>query len=187
MLYERASELVGSPLSLNAQREDLEASHSAVKTWLLALERVYAIFRISPYGPPRVRAVKKEQKLYMWDWARVEKRGARWENLVACHLLSFVHWAQDVWGEDWDLRFFRSPLGHEVDFVLLRNKKPVVAIEVKSTDEPTDRGLRLLCSKAQNILALQVFAEGPDETVVDTSTQTPVFHLPLSRFLAALP
>lgn len=134
-----------------------------------------------------MRAVKKEQKLYLWDWARVEHRGARWENLVACHLLSFVHWAHDVWGEQWDLRFFRTPLGHEVDFVLLRNKKPLAAIEVKSTHQPTDRGLRLLCSKVKNILAIQVFAEGPEETVIDSSNETPVFHVPLSRLLGSLP
>ncbi len=187
MLYERASQLVGSPLSINAQREDLEASHSALRTWLTALERVYAIFRVPPFGPPRLRAVKKEQKLYMCDWSRVENRGARWENLVACHLQVFVHWAQDVWGEKWELRYFRTALGQEVDFVLLRQNRPVVAIEVKASALPTDKGLRYLCSKVKNLIAIQTSAEGVDETRVDTTHETPVFHVPLSRFLGALP
>ena len=81
---------VGSPLSINALREDLQVAHKTVANWLQILERLYAIFRLSPFGAPRIRAVKKEQKHYHWDWSLVPEPSLRFENLVAGHLLKWV-------------------------------------------------------------------------------------------------
>jgi len=38
-----------------------------------------------------------------------------------------------------ELRYFRDTVGHEVDFILLRNSKPWIAIEAKLDDRPLDR------------------------------------------------
>lgn len=46
----RLPELVGSPLSLNALREDLQVSHQSVSRWISMLENLYMIFRIYPFG-----------------------------------------------------------------------------------------------------------------------------------------
>lgn len=46
----RLPELVGSPLSINAIRENLQVSHKTVAHWLQILERLYAIFRLSPFA-----------------------------------------------------------------------------------------------------------------------------------------
>src|SRR2546423_1776602 len=62
MLMLRLPALVGSPLSINALGEDLQVSHRALSNWLNIFERLYAIFRIPPFGSPLIRAVKKEQK-----------------------------------------------------------------------------------------------------------------------------
>ena len=80
-------ELVGSPLSINGLREDLQVSHKAVSTWIQILERMYAIFRIPPFGNSKIRAVKKEQKHYQFDWTLVTDNALRFENCVACALL----------------------------------------------------------------------------------------------------
>ena len=58
----------------------------AAANWLDALERLFAIFRIAPFGAPRIRAVKQERKHYYFDWTSVRNEGTRFENLVACHL-----------------------------------------------------------------------------------------------------
>jgi predicted AAA+ superfamily ATPase len=55
----RLPDLVGSPLSVNALREDLRVSHKAVSNWISILERLYAVFRLSPIGSPKIRAVKR--------------------------------------------------------------------------------------------------------------------------------
>ena len=86
----RLPELVGSPLSLNGLREDLQVSHQSVSRWLGMLENLYLIFRIYPFGAPQIRAVKKESKHYHLDWTVVPEMGLRFENLVAFHLLKWV-------------------------------------------------------------------------------------------------
>lgn len=91
MLVMLLPQLVGSPLSINALREDLQVSHKTVSRWIDILERLYAIIRIAPFGAPRIRAVKKEQKHYHYDWSLVPDMPQRFENLVAIHLLKWVH------------------------------------------------------------------------------------------------
>jgi len=77
----RLPDLVGSPLSLNALREDLQVSHQSVSRWITMLENLYMIFRIHPFGAPKIRAVKKEAKHYHLDWTVVADTGFRFENL----------------------------------------------------------------------------------------------------------
>src|SRR5687767_7263352 len=50
LLAMRLPELVAAPLSLNALREDLQVSHKTVARWIQALERLYSVFRIPPFG-----------------------------------------------------------------------------------------------------------------------------------------
>lgn len=56
--------LSGSPLSINSLREDLQVAHRTVARWLDILERMLFIFRLAPFGAPRIRAVKKSRKHY---------------------------------------------------------------------------------------------------------------------------
>ena len=119
LLMLRLPDLVGSPLSINALREDLQVTHKTVAHWLQILERLYAIYRLSPFGAPRIRAVKKEQKHYHWDWSLVQEPSCRFENLVASHLLKWVHHEQDTKGRDLELQYFRDTDRREVDFVVV--------------------------------------------------------------------
>ena len=106
------------------------------RRWALTiLENMYVCFRISPYGAPRVRAVKKERKLYLWDWSSVEDKGPRFENLVARQLLKYCHWIEDPEGHSMELRYLRDTDKREVDFVVLRGRKPLFAVECKSGDK----------------------------------------------------
>ena len=98
LLAIRLPELAGSPLSINAIRQDLQVTHQSVSRWLLMLESLYMIFRIYPFGAPNIRAVKKEAKHYHFDWMVLDDEGIRFENLVACHLLKWVHFQQDYVG-----------------------------------------------------------------------------------------
>lgn len=58
---------VGSPLSVANLSNDLQIDHKTVERWLQILENLYVCFRVAPLGAPRIRAVKKERKLYLWD------------------------------------------------------------------------------------------------------------------------
>jgi predicted AAA+ superfamily ATPase len=156
----RLPELVASPLSINSLREDLQVSHKSVSSWLAALERLYAIFRLSPFGAPRIRAVKKEQKHYHFDWSLVPSDAARFENLVACHLLKWVHHEQDANGRDLELRYFRDVDRREVDFVVTERGQPFRLVECKWSDADVDLGLRYLHAKFPSVEAWQISAVG---------------------------
>lgn len=125
---------VSSLLSLNAIREDLEVSHRAVTHWMDILEAFYYHFRIYPYATKKIRSLKKEPKLYLWDWSEVEDEAARFENLIASHLLKFVHFIIDHEGHKAGLYYLRDVDKREVDFLVTINSKPWFAVEVKLND-----------------------------------------------------
>jgi uncharacterized protein len=160
LLMIRLPELVGSPLSINALREDLQVSHKAVSSWIQALERLYGLFRLSPFGAPRIRAVKKEQKHYHFDWSLVPEDPPRFENLVACHLLKWVHFEQDARGRDLELRYFRDLDGREVDFVVTEGRNVILMVECKWSDAAVDKSLRYLRRKFPVGDAWQISAVG---------------------------
>lgn len=149
---------VGSPLSINSLREDLQKSHKAVARWLDIFERLYGIFRLSPFGSPKIRAVKKEQKHYHFDWALCEEPEQKLENLVASHLLKTAHYLEDTEGEACDLHYFRDTDGREVDFVFLQNKKPKYFVEVKTSMREVSPHLTYLKNRFKDVEAYQVHA-----------------------------
>lgn len=178
----RLPELVGSPLSINALREDLQVSHKTVARWLTIFENLYLIFRIYPFGAPKIRAVKKEAKHYHIDWTTVRAAGARFENLVACHLLKWCHFLEDTEGRDVELRYFRDIDRREVDFVVLEDQIPVYFIECKNSDRDTSRSMRYLKKRFPDVKALQLSLEGSREF----ETKDGIEVMPAGRFLSGL-
>lgn len=188
LLFERLERTVGSPLSINALRQDLEVAFGTVRNWIAIFERLYGVFRVPPYGAPRIQAVKKEPKLYFWDWARVPDPGARFENLVAVHLLRFVHWLQDVEGQRAELRYFRTRAGHEVDFVILIDSRPRWAVEVKLGERDLDRGLRYFLDRVPVVEAFQICLEGSKDYLAPPCGRgVRPRILPAAALLSALP
>ncbi|MBY0386183.1 AAA family ATPase, partial [bacterium] len=112
---------VGSPLSIKSLQEDLSVSPNTVSRWIEVLEAVYYCYRILPYGAPKIRAVKKTNKIYLWDWAELESAGPRFENFVASHLLKYCHFWEDVYGHKMELRYLRDVDLREIDFVVLKD------------------------------------------------------------------
>lgn len=135
LLTEILPSKVGSPLSLKSMQEDLHVSQPTIQRWVLALSHLYYCFTIAPFGAPKIRAVQKLQKLYLWDWSQVEDIGFRFENLVASHLLKYCHFIEDTDGHKVELRYLRDTDLREIDFVVLKNKKPIFAVECKSEDQ----------------------------------------------------
>lgn len=126
---------VGGLLSLNSLREDLAVAHDTVRSWLEALERLYFCHRISPFSKRLARSLKKEQKLYLWDWSEVEGEAARFENMVAGHLVKAVDAWNDLGLGSFSLHYWRDLEKREVDFVIADSGKPVVAVECKVSDQ----------------------------------------------------
>jgi uncharacterized protein len=130
---------VGAILSLNNLKQDLQVAFETVDRWILILENIYYCYRISPFGLPNLRTAKKEKKLYLWDWSQCENTSARFENLVASHLLKYCHLVQDLEGDNMQLQFIRDAQKREIDFIVVKNHKPLFAIECKTGESSLSR------------------------------------------------
>lgn len=161
----RLPDLVKSPLSINALREDLQVSHVTAAKWFQILERLYHVFRVTPFGSPKIKAVKKEFKHFHYDWSLVTDPGARCENFIGSHLLKWCHFVEDTEGYDMDLRYFRDREQREVDFVILKNQKPILFCEVKSHDKTFSPHLRYLKMKFPQVRAIQITLNPVQHTI----------------------
>lgn len=181
ILADLLPERVGSPLSLNALREDLEASHRAVTLWVDIFERLYHVFRLRPHTSTTVRGLRKMPKLYLWDWSPIPEPGPRLENLVAAHLLKLVHLLQDRDGHPVELKYLRDRVGRETDFLVTVGQTPWMAVEVKLASTRIDPALVYFRERLAIPWVYQVVLEGDRDFVQDG-----VRCVPAHRFLAAL-
>jgi uncharacterized protein len=166
---------VGSPLSVNALREELEVGHDTVSNWLDALDRLYYCFRIPPWSRRLSRALKKQRKLYLWDWSAIVDPGARFENMVASHLLKAVHCWSDLGYGEFELWYLRDKEKREVDFLLTESRRPVVLIECKLSDGQPSPALHHFSEQLGNVPRVQlVRAPGVDRKVRGTRTVSAV-------------
>lgn len=149
-------ERVGSLFSINAIREDLEVGFKAVSNWVTILESFYYHFRIRPFVHGWIRSIKKEPKLYLWDWSEVGEPGARFENLVAGHLLKLCHFLYDGDGLKAELSFLRDVDKKEVDFLVTVDRKPWFAVETKLADEYVSPDLEYFREKLRIPFTYQV-------------------------------
>jgi predicted AAA+ superfamily ATPase len=175
------AERVSSPLSINALREDLEVSHRALQHWIDVLDHLYHLFMIRPFTHRRVRGLKKMPKVYLWDHTLVESEAARFENLVASHLLKMCHALEDCEGFSVDLMYLRDRDGREVDFLVLADSKPWFAVEVKLSDETVDPSLRYFRDRLQIPFCYQVVRNTSKDVVKDG-----VRVLPGATFLSGI-
>lgn len=152
----RLPDLVGSPLSINSLSEDIQISFKTIKRWIEIFERFYAIYRVSPFGSPKIKALKKEQKHYHYDWTLVENPGFRFENMIGSHLLKRIHFLEDTQGRDLELRYFKDDEQREVDFVVTERKMPLLFIECKLSETTISPHLRYLKNKFPKVPSYQL-------------------------------
>jgi uncharacterized protein len=125
---------VGSLLSINNLREDIQTAHKTMVNYLQVLELFYYHFRLYPFARKNIRSLKKMAKLYLWDWSVVKDKAAKMENMVASHLLKFTHFLHYTKGYKTELWYLRDADGREVDFLVTVAGKPWFAVEVKTNN-----------------------------------------------------
>ncbi len=150
-------ERVGSLFSLSSLARNLEVSVPTIKRWMAYLDQLYYVFEIKPYTRRIARSLRREGKVYLWDYAAVRGAAQRFENLVAAHLLKACHYWTDTGEGDFDLFFLRTKESREIDFLIVRDGEPWLPVEVKLAETapapswarfaqalPCKRGLQLV-------------------------------------------
>jgi len=123
----------GQELNYSRLAVALGISVDTVIRWVRILESMYYCFTVRPWYRNVSKSLRKQPKVFLWDWSGLADAGARNENFVACHLLKSVNfWADSGLGK-YELRYLRDKTGREVDFVVIRNGEPWFLVEVKSS------------------------------------------------------
>ena len=125
---------VGSLLSVNSIAEDTGAHHATISRWLDILKAIYLIFTLRPWHKNITRSIKKENKLYFYDWSNVPEAGCRFENLLAVSLIKMAVRLTEIGLGSFEIMHIRNKEKQEVDFVLVKNGKPVALFEAKESD-----------------------------------------------------
>jgi uncharacterized protein len=141
-------EKIGSGLSVENLRSDLETSHNTIKRWLNYLEAVYYHYSLRPYSKNISSSLRKEPKIYLFDYTEIENPGALYENIIANHLKKACDFWTDTGHGEFQLHYVKMKQGTEIDFLITLNKKPWLCIETKITKaditEPVKNLLRKL-------------------------------------------
>ncbi|MDA2935597.1 AAA family ATPase [Patescibacteria group bacterium AH-259-L05] len=172
---------VGSLLSLNTLRQDLEVAYKTIALWMDILERFYYHFRIYPFASKKIKSLRKQPKMYLWDWSEIQDKSIRLENMVASHLLKTVHFIYDSEGHKIGLNFLRDIEGRETDFIVTVNKKPWFAVEVKLSATKLSKQLQYFKDKLRIPVVYQVVQE-PDVDFVQNNIRI----ISVEKFLTGL-
>ncbi len=186
MLVELIPERIGSILSINSIREDVNVSFNTLKNWLNVLERLYYIFSITPYAKRITRSIIKENKIYLWDWSEIEEESIKFENYVAAHLKKFIEFFNDFGIDTLQLHFLRDKEKREVDFLICRKNKPLYLIEVKNNDITPSKNLIYFMNKLNLKKGFQIVNK-PDVYEVKKTGSGFIYILSASSFLSNLP
>ncbi len=132
---------IGNLLNQSELGRDIKLPAMTVHRYLNLLETSYQIVRLEPYAVNRTKRLIKTPKLYWNDPALAlhlahggadgEPGGAHFENLVLCDLMAW----RDTRAPRAAITYWRTASGHEVDFVLERNRQ-LVGVEVKAGANP---------------------------------------------------
>ncbi len=135
LLAEFIRRQAGQLVSYSSFAKMVRVSVDTITRWIKTLRSFYYCFEIRPWSKNVTRSLIKEPKLYLWDWSLIEDSGARVENFVASHLLKSIHYWTDIGLGEFQLNYLRDKEKREIDFIVLKNKKPWFIVEVKSTEK----------------------------------------------------
>jgi uncharacterized protein len=182
ILAERtARQLVYSNLS-----REIGVAVDTVKRWVDLLGRLHYGFVVRPWFANVAKALRKEPKWYLRDWSGVPDEGPRAETFVACHLLKAVETWTDLGFGDFDLRYLRDKQKREVDFLVVRDRKPWFLVEVKEGDTSLSPWLAHFQAQTKAAHAFQAVLNLPFEKADCFRIHRPVV-VPARTLLSQLP
>jgi len=182
LLAERAAQqLVYSNLAAEVQ-----ASADSIRRWTDLLARMNYGFAVRPWFHNVAKSLRKEPKWFLRDWSGVADEGARAENFVACHLLKAVETWTDLGFGSFELRYLRDKQKREVDFLVVRDRKPWFLVETKLSDKALSPSLGYFQTQLKAPHAFQAVINLPFEAVDCFSASRPVV-VPARTLLSQLP
>lgn len=177
-------ERIGSSLSIENLRRELETSYNTCKRWLMYLEAVYYHYTIRPYSNKIANSLKKEPKIYLYDYTEIKNEGALFENMIANQLHKTCQYWSDSGHGSFALHYVRTKQQVEIDFLITLNKKPWLAIETKKSYESISQSVLNLHEKLN--CPLVVLTSEEIKPKINNQNKQPLIHVSISHFLQLL-
>jgi len=140
---------------------DVSISIDTARRWLEVLGTFHLGFVVRPWFRNVPRSLRKEPKWYLRDWSTIADPGARAETLVGCHLQKAVEGWTDLGLGEFQLGYLRDKEKREVDFVVVRDRKPWFLVEVKHGDGALSPALAYFQARVAAPFAFQVVLDAP--------------------------
>jgi len=121
---------------------DVQVAVDTVHRWIDTLCGFHLGFLLRPWFANVPRSLRKEPKWFLRDWSGVADEGRRAETFVACHLLKAVEGWTDLGLGEFQLGYLRDKNRREVDFIVVRDRKPWILVEVKKSRQQPSPSLR---------------------------------------------
>ncbi len=186
MLAEILDNRASGQVVLSNLAGDLSVSVDTVRRWLGILVALHHGFLVRPWSRHVIRSLRKEPKWYPRDWSGVSDPGARAETLVACHLLKAVETWTDLGLGEFGLYYVRDKEKREVDFLVVRDRKPWFLAEVKKSEEQLDTALSRFQDQLKTAHAFQVVLDLPYVDADCFNSRSPLV-VPARTLLSQLP
>jgi hypothetical protein len=107
------------------------------------------------------------------------------ETFIACHLLKAVEGWTDLGFGDFELRYLRDKQKREVDFLVVRDRRPWFLVEAKTSETSLSPSLAYFQAQTKASHAFQVVMNLPFEPA-DCFTATQPKVVPAKTFLSQL-
>lgn len=186
LLAELLNNQTGQLVNYSSLASELNSAPDSIRRWIALLEQLYFAFTIRPWFRNIPKTLRKQPKIYLWDWSLVKEEGARYENFIASHLLKAVHFWSDAGFGQFGLYFLRDKTKREVDFLIVRNDTPWLLVEVKSADNRSISSSLHYFSKLLQIKhAFQVYLSADFSEIDCFRIKTPI-RVPAGLFLSQL-
>lgn len=166
---------ISSGINYSSLANELNVSSDTVKAWINILESLYYCYSIRPWFKNVANSIRKQPKIYLWDWSMVQDKGAKNENFVASHLLKAAHWWTDCGLGVFELYYLRDKLQRETDFLLVKDSKPFILVEVKSSGrDPINPQLEFFQKTLKAPYAFQVAFDMPISEIIPCEYSAPI-------------
>lgn len=184
-LMQILAERSAQPLVYANLAGEVQVAVDTAKRWIELLTGIHYGFLVRPWFKNVAKALRKEPKWFLRDWSGVDDEGARAETFVACHLLKAVEGWTDLGFGDFELRYLRDKQKREVDFLIVRDRKPWFLVEAKLSDTSLSASLAYYQQQTKAPHAFQVVLRLPYEPADCFATHRPVV-VPARTFLSQL-
>jgi predicted AAA+ superfamily ATPase len=155
------AERSGQQLIYSNLANEVGIAVDTVKRWIDLLQRLHFGFVVRPWFSNVSKALRKEPKWFLRDWSGIDSPGQRAETLMACHLLKTVEGWTDLGLGNFELRYLRDKLKREVDFLVVRDRKPWMLVDVKTSDTRLSDSLHYFQTATKAKHAFQAVFELP--------------------------